>query len=74
MLFTYLHLAADPEQAAALVKSGVTAIAETVTADNDLPLLTPMSAVAGRLSIQASAYALQKQMVEEEFFLEESWC
>ena len=62
VLFTYLHLAADPEQAAALVKSGVTAIAyETVTADNEsLPLLTPMSAVAGRLSIQAGAYALQK--------------
>ena len=62
VLFTYLHLAADPEQAAALVKSGVTAIAyETVTAENgSLPLLTPMSAVAGRLSIQAGAYALQK--------------
>ena len=62
VLFTYLHLAADPEQVAALVKSGVTAIAyETVTADNgSLPLLTPMSAVAGRLSIQAGAYALQK--------------
>tara|TARA_Y100000590_G_scaffold422964_1_gene528252 strand:+ start:1583 stop:2695 length:1113 start_codon:yes stop_codon:yes gene_type:complete len=62
VLFTYLHLAADPEQAAALVKSGVTAIAyETVTADNgSLPLLTPMSTVAGRLSIQAGAYALQK--------------
>ena len=62
VLFTYLHLAADPEQGAALVKSGVTAIAyETVTADNgSLPLLTPMSAVAGRLSIQAGAYALQK--------------
>ena len=62
VLFTYLHLAADPEQAAALVKSGVTAIAyETVTANNgSLPLLTPMSAVAGRLSIQAGAYALQK--------------
>ncbi|MEC9415902.1 MAG: alanine dehydrogenase [Pseudomonadota bacterium] len=62
VLFTYLHLAADPEQAAALVQSGVTAIAyETVTADNgSLPLLTPMSAVAGRLSIQAGAYALQK--------------
>jgi alanine dehydrogenase len=62
VLFTYLHLAADPKQAAALVKSGCTAIAyETVTAaDRSLPLLTPMSEVAGRLSIQAGAFALQK--------------
>ena len=62
VLFTYLHLAADPEQARALVNSGTTAIAyETVTAkDGSLPLLTPMSEVAGRLSIQAGAYALQK--------------
>ena len=62
VLFTYLHLAPDPEQTAALVKSGTTAIAyETVTAnDGSLPLLTPMSEVAGRLSIQAGAYALQK--------------
>ena len=62
VLFTYLHLAADPEQAAALIKSGVTAIAyETVTArDGSLPLLTPMSEVAGRLSIQAGAFSLQK--------------
>jgi alanine dehydrogenase len=62
VLFTYLHLAADPEQTAALVKSGTTAIAyETVTAaDGSLPLLTPMSEVAGRLSIQAGAFALQK--------------
>ncbi len=62
VLFTYLHLAADPEQAEALVKSGTTAIAyETVTAnDGSLPLLTPMSEVAGRLSIQAGAFALQK--------------
>ncbi|MDZ7645380.1 MAG: alanine dehydrogenase [Woeseiaceae bacterium] len=62
VLFTYLHLAADPKQAEALVKSGVTAIAyETVTAkDGSLPLLTPMSEVAGRLSIQAGAFALQK--------------
>jgi len=62
VLFTYLHLAADPAQAKALVKSGTTAIAyETVTAkDGSLPLLTPMSEVAGRLSIQAGAYALQK--------------
>jgi alanine dehydrogenase len=62
VLFTYLHLAADPKQAAALVESGATAIAyETVTAPGgSLPLLTPMSEVAGRLSIQAGAYALQK--------------
>ena len=62
VLFTYLHLAADPAQAAALMKSGATAIAyETVTAaDGSLPLLTPMSEVAGRLSIQAGAFALQK--------------
>ncbi len=62
VLFTYLHLAADKAQADALVKSGTTAIAyETVTADDgSLPLLTPMSEVAGRLSIQAGAAALQK--------------
>ena len=62
VLFTYLHLAADPAQAEALVKSGTTAIAyETVTAkDGSLPLLTPMSEVAGRLSIQAGAFAMQK--------------
>lgn len=62
VLFTYLHLAPDPEQTADLVKSGVTAIAyETVTgAGNSLPLLKPMSQVAGRLSIQAGATALQK--------------
>jgi len=62
VLFTYLHLAPDPKQTEALVKSGTTAIAyETVTAnDGTLPLLTPMSEVAGRLSIQAGAYSLQK--------------
>ena len=62
MLFTYLHLAADPDQTQALVDSGTTAIAyETVTAnDGSLPLLTPMSEVAGRLSIQSGAYHLQK--------------
>jgi alanine dehydrogenase len=62
VLFTYLHLAADAKQTAALIRSGTTAIAyETVTAaDGSLPLLTPMSEVAGRLSIQAGAYALQK--------------
>ncbi len=62
VLFTYLHLAADRAQTEALMKSGATAIAyETVTAaDRSLPLLTPMSEVAGRLSIQCGAYALQK--------------
>ena len=62
VLFTYLHLAADPEQTKSLVDSGTTAIAyETVTApDGSLPLLTPMSEVAGRLSVQAGANALQK--------------
>ena len=62
VLYTYLHLAPDPEQTAALVKSGVTAIAyETVTGpNNSLPLLKPMSQVAGRMSIQAGATALEK--------------
>jgi alanine dehydrogenase len=62
ILYTYLHLAADPEQTADLVKSGVTAVAyETVTGPNhSLPLLKPMSQVAGRMSIQAGASALEK--------------
>jgi alanine dehydrogenase len=62
VLFTYLHLAADPKQAAALCESGTTAIAyETVTAvDGSLPLLTPMSEVAGRMSVQVGAANLQK--------------
>ena len=62
VLFTYLHLAADPVQAKGLMKSGATAIAyETVTAPNgSLPLLTPMSEVAGRMSIQVGAACLQK--------------
>ena len=61
-LFTYLHLAADRPQAEALMKSGATAIAyETVTGRNgSLPLLTPMSEVAGRMSIQVGAASLQK--------------
>ncbi|MEO0382606.1 MAG: alanine dehydrogenase [Pseudomonadota bacterium] len=63
VLFTYLHLAADPEQASALQASGCTAIAYETVTDNDggLPLLTPMSEVAGRLSIQAAASCLEKQ-------------
>jgi alanine dehydrogenase len=59
ILFTYLHLAPDPDQAKGLMDSGVSAVAyETVTApDGSLPLLAPMSEVAGRLSIEASAHA-----------------
>jgi alanine dehydrogenase len=62
VLFTYLHLAADLEQAKALMASGSTAIAyETVSApDGSLPLLTPMSEVAGRMSVQVAASSLQK--------------
>lgn len=62
VLFTYLHLAPDPEQTEDLVKSGATCIAyETVTSPTGgLPLLAPMSEVAGRMSIQAGAYCLEK--------------
>ena len=62
VLFTYLHLAPDPEQAKELVASKATCIAyETVTsARGGLPLLAPMSEVAGRMSIQAGATALEK--------------
>ncbi|MEO8240746.1 MAG: alanine dehydrogenase [bacterium] len=62
ILFTYLHLAPDPAQTADLLKSGVTAIAyETVTDDRGgLPLLAPMSEVAGRLAPQVGAWTLQK--------------
>lgn len=61
-LFTYLHLAADSQQTRLLKESGVTAIAyETVTEERGgLPLLTPMSQVAGRMSIQAGAHCLEK--------------
>jgi len=61
ILFTYLHLAPDPQQTQALIQSGAVAIAyETVTdAAGGLPLLTPMSEVAGRLSIQAGAHTLE---------------
>ena len=62
MLYTYLHLAPDPEQTAALVKSGAICVAyETITgANGGLPLLAPMSEVAGRMSIQAGAAHLEK--------------
>jgi alanine dehydrogenase len=62
LLYTYLHLAPDPEQTAALVKSGAVCVAyETITgAHGGLPLLAPMSEVAGRMSIQAGATHLEK--------------
>ncbi|BAP87869.1 alanine dehydrogenase [Burkholderiales bacterium GJ-E10] len=62
VLFTYLHLAADPRQADLLLASGVTAIAyETITDDHGgLPLLAPMSEVAGRMAIQVGAVSLQE--------------
>ncbi|MFC3832457.1 MULTISPECIES: alanine dehydrogenase [Deinococcus] len=62
LLFTYLHLAADRPLTDALLESGTTGVAyETVQSeDGSLPLLTPMSEVAGRLSVQAGAYHLQK--------------
>ncbi|MEL7032145.1 MAG: alanine dehydrogenase [Pseudomonadota bacterium] len=62
ILYTYLHLAPDPDQTKDLIASGAVCIAyETVTSDDgDLPLLKPMSQVAGRLAIQVGAAALQK--------------
>ena len=63
VLFTYLHLAPDPEQAKALIASGATCIAyETVTDRNGgLPLLRPMSEVAGRMAVQVGAHYLEKE-------------
>lgn len=63
LLFTYLHLAAEPELTKALLESRIHAIAyETVsTADGKLPLLTPMSVIAGRLSVQFGARYLERQ-------------
>ncbi|QDL56540.1 alanine dehydrogenase [Rhodoferax aquaticus] len=62
ILYTYLHLAPDPEQTAALVKSGAICIAyETITGPGGgLPLLAPMSEVAGRMAVQAAAAHLEK--------------
>ncbi len=62
ILYTYLHLAPDPAQTKGLIESGCTAVAYETVTDNDggLPLLAPMSEVAGRLSIQCAATALQK--------------
>src|SRR6201992_3188917 len=63
LLFTYLHLAPDPEQAKGLIKSGCTAVAyETVTDEHGgLPLLAPMSEVAGRLAVEAAGHSLKRQ-------------
>src|SRR5947208_164408 len=64
VLFTYLHIAADEPLTRALVESGITAVAyETVETDNRaLPLLAPMSEIAGRLAAQAGAYFLEKPL------------
>lgn len=63
LLFTYLHLAPDPDQTKGLMQSGATCIAyETVTSNSGaLPLLKPMSEVAGRMSIQVGAHYLEKE-------------
>ena len=62
ILFTYLHLAPDPKQTELLVESGASCIAYETVTDNQggLPLLAPMSEVAGRMSIQAGAHHLEK--------------
>jgi alanine dehydrogenase len=61
ILFTYLHLAADKALTEALAKSGVTAIAyETIEVNRRLPLLEPMSEIAGRMSIVVGGYFLAK--------------
>jgi alanine dehydrogenase len=63
LLFTYLHLAADKPQAEGLMKSGATCIAYETVTDNrrGLPLLKPMSEVAGRMSVQVGAHYLEKE-------------
>ena len=61
LLYTYLHLAAEPELTDALVKRGVSGVAyETIEVDGRLPLLKPMSEVAGRMSVQVGAWCLEK--------------
>ena len=62
ILFTYLHLAPDPKQTQLLIDSGATCIAYETVTDNlgGLPLLAPMSEVAGRMSVQAGASHLEK--------------
>ena len=70
IIFTYLHLAAAKELTEGLIKSKAVCIAyETVTDDNGrLPLLAPMSAVAGRMSIQAGAHSLEKIKRVEDYY------
>ena len=62
ILFTYLHLAPDPEQTRLLMELGAVAIADQTVTDSrgGLPLLAPMSEVAGRMAIQAGAHCLEK--------------
>ncbi|MBT3619353.1 MAG: alanine dehydrogenase, partial [Porticoccaceae bacterium] len=62
ILYTYLHLAPDPKQTELLVASGATCVAYETVTDNQggLPLLAPMSEVAGRMSVQAGAHHLEK--------------
>src|SRR5205809_2725151 len=72
ILFTYLHLAASRELTEALLKSGVTGIAyETIQVNNRLPLLEPMSEIAGRMSVVMGAYFWRNTMVAAECCLEE---
>ena len=69
ILFTYLHLAADPTLTKDLKDSGMIAIAyETVSVNQTLPLLTPMSEIAGRMATQIGAQFLEKPKVAKEFF------
>ena len=72
ILFTYLHLAPEPELTKALIDNKVASIAyETVQLDNrSLPLLAPMSEVAGRMSAQIGAQFLEKTKVVKVFYLQ----
>ena len=70
VLFTYLHLAASRECTDALIKSGITAIAyETVEVDGALPLLAPMSEVAGRMSVKSALLLYRRATVVAVYFL-----
>ena len=77
IIFTYLHLAAAKDLTNGLIKSkGVCIAYETVTDNNGrLPLLAPMSAVAGRMSVQAGAHCLRKKSKRSwSFVRRSSWC